>query len=393
MRSYIQDSRLAKNHSRFEIPGSMSKIVFLQAGYAHYRDEFFETLSKRFDISVIHDSAANTYPNRPDAARAKGQAVIRLRPGLVGIMHALLREKPEVVVTSVSTSVRTVAAFFYAMLFRKKVVLWIEEWRDGIYRGMSPKSVFCRFRRFVGREIIARCDAVVAGGTKARQYVLAKRGRAEGVFGVLQCAVDQQKQPHSENTFEKDQPSGLTFLYLSRIIVWKGLDVLIKAFALLRSRRKDVFLLIAGEGPFKAECEKLCEMLEIDGVKFLGAIEPSATRGIYARANVFVLPSRIMGNSYEGWGLVINEALSMGLPVISTDSVGASYDLVAPGLNGLIVPNGSVYGLFRAMEKIIELDLSQMGFNSRRIFELKNNYDKMAEGFAEAIHYAGGTRC
>jgi glycosyltransferase involved in cell wall biosynthesis len=371
----------------------MSKIVFLQPGYGHYRDEFFDILSKRFDISVILDSAANTYPNAVDAARTKGQKVIRLGPKPIGIIDALLREKPEVVVTFDSTSVRTFVAFFYATIFRKKIVLWIEQWRDAMYPGISVKNVLCRFRKLVAEEVIARCDSVVATGTKAYEYVLSKRGRSQGVFKVLQCAVDQQKQPYSGNIFEKDLSSGLTFLYLSRIIPWKGLDILIKAFAQLRRRRKDVFLLIAGYGPFKAECEKLCNELKIDGFRFLGALEPAATREIYAQANVFVLPSRIIGNFYEGWGLVINEAMSMGLPVIATDAVAASYDLVVPGFNGLIVPQGSVNELFRAMEMIIEMDLPRIGINSREVFELKNNYEKMANGFAEAILYARGPRC
>lgn len=390
---YLKAASVKSNSDFSTSAVSMRKIVILQPGYAHYRDELFKILSERFDISVVLDTAENTYPDKADAARTKGQAAIRLRPKPIGVIDAILREKPEVIVSNVSTSARTVTAFLYALFFRKKIVLWMEEWREGVYRGITPKSVFCRFRRLVGRKIIARCDAVIAGGTKAREYVLSKRGNSRGVFMARQCAVDQQKQPVCGETLEKGWASGFTFLYLGRIVPYKGLDILIKAFARLRMQRNDVFLLVAGEGEFRAECEKLCRILKIDGVKFLGAVEPARAKDVYALADVFVLPGRVIGNLYEGWGLVINEAMSMGLPVITTDSAGAAFDMVVPGFNGMIVPNGNVDELFRAMARIIELDLPLMGINSRKIFERKNNYGKMADVFTNAILYALGIPC
>jgi len=182
--------------------------------------------------------------------------------------------------------------------------------------------------------------------------------------------------------------SKYTFLYLSRIIPLKGLDILIKAFSLLRRKRTDVCLLIGGDGPFRHYCEELARSLQIPDISFLGPVNPHSVVDLYEKANVFVLPSYFWQNRYESWGLVINEAISMSLPVITTKAVGAAYDLVIDGYNGFIVRDNDVTDLYEAMERIIDMDLVQMGLNSRCLFEEKNDFAKMANGFTSAIEHA-----
>jgi len=85
--------------------------------------------------------------------------------------------------------------------------------------------------------------------------------------------------------------------------------------------------------------------------------------------------------------LVINEAMSMHLPIITTNAVGAAYDLVINGYNGFVVQQNDVIAMYKAMKKILELDLSELGNNSRKLFEEKNNFKEMANGFSQAINY------
>ena len=66
---------------------------------------------------------------------------------------------------------------------------------------------------------------------------------------------------------------------------------------------------------------------------FLQHLEPDALAQVYGVSDVFVLPS-----FEETWGLVVNEAMACGLPVITTDRVGAAVDLVREGENGFVVP-------------------------------------------------------
>jgi glycosyltransferase involved in cell wall biosynthesis len=68
----------------------------------------------------------------------------------------------------------------------------------------------------------------------------------------------------------------------------------------------------------------------------------------FARADVFILPSR-----YDGWGVVVNQALGAGMPIICSDMVGAGRDLVEKDVNGAIFPNGNAGALADCMQRFI----------------------------------------
>lgn len=111
--------------------------------------------------------------------------------------------------------------------------------------------------------------------------------------------------------------------------------------------------------------------------------------GFYNLCDVFVLPSTIVNNQTEGWGLTVGEAMSLGKPVIVTDAVGCSIDMVKNGINGYIVKHGCSKALAVALTKTIENkeELRIMGKKSREMFEERISYEKMSEGLLKAIDY------
>lgn len=372
----------------------MFKIIFLQPGYAHYRDQLFTLLSHKYNIHFIYESSKNTYPGEGKPSGIN-YSYLNQKPFLkwLSLLCHLIKDDPDIVVTSVSAAFRTMIAYVYTRIFRKKIILWIEEWRSPSYPKislryikMSLRYILSNIRYKIGKKILLKSDALVVGGTASRNYALSIGKKEEQVFTSLQCAPDLRANDLDRINIQKGKEH-YTFLYLSRIINWKGLDVLIEAFSKLEKERSDVFLLIAGDGPFKDHCVCLSHSLKINHVKFLGAIDSKKTWEVFAEADIFVLPSCFRDNLYEGWGLVINEAMSMGLPIITTTAVGASYDLIQHGKNGFIVKDKNVSQLYKAMRKILDLDLKKMGAWSRRIFEEKNSFVKMAEGFNDAICY------
>src|SRR5262249_15876903 len=80
---------------------------------------------------------------------------------------------------------------------------------------------------------------------------------------------------------------------------------------------------------------------------YTGFQSPDELPKYFSQSDVFVLPSR-----HDGWGVVINQAFRAGLPIISSDAVGAGLDLVEHGVNGLHFSSGDANGLQRAMERI-----------------------------------------
>ena len=84
--------------------------------------------------------------------------------------------------------------------------------------------------------------------------------------------------------------------------------------------------------------------------QFVGYVSPEEALTYYATADLFVLPSITMPTGKEPWGLVINEAMNQGLPVIATEAVGAAAGgLVQAGVNGFIVPERDSEAIAQAM--------------------------------------------
>ncbi len=105
-------------------------------------------------------------------------------------------------------------------------------------------------------------------------------------------------------------------------------------------------LLVAGSGPLRAELSELADSLRI-AVHWLGFVNQSALGRFYAISDCLALPSQC-----ETWGLVVNEAMSTGLPCVVSDGVGCAADLVTPGETGEIYPVGDVAALTLALEHI-----------------------------------------
>jgi glycosyltransferase involved in cell wall biosynthesis len=241
--------------------------------------------------------------------------------------------------------------------------------------------------------VFRNVDAIVVEGAPQKKYLKNFNVPDEKVFFSNHCSLDYSRV-ESKNLKQKLKiGKGLVILYLGRIIERKGLDVLLKAFSVIERERNDVFLVICGDGDFRPFCEDLVAQLKIRHVFFLGTVPEEEIASYYRTADIFVLPSCIKPRQkikVEGWGLVINEAISMGIPVVTTNVVGAASDLVKSGVNGYVVKNGNVNELCLALRKILEDEKLRktMGKNSRRIFEAFNDFDKMFEGFRQAIEYA-----
>ena len=98
-----------------------------------------------------------------------------------------------------------------------------------------------------------------------------------------------------------------------------------------------------------------------------------------------------MPSTMEAWGLVINEAMAAGLPVVTTRMAGAGPDLVKSGLNGYVVADGDEVELFDALDKVVDGEAlrEEMGKESRRIVA-GYTYDTAFQGYMDAIDYVCG---
>jgi glycosyltransferase involved in cell wall biosynthesis len=168
-------------------------------------------------------------------------------------------------------------------------------------------------------------------------------------------------------------------LFVGRLEKVKGLSCLLRAYLRLRKHRSDVALVLAGEGSLRAWVERVVSEEGIPDVVLTGFMQQDEIPQAYAAADVFVLPSE-----EEPWGLVVNEAMASGLPVVVSDRVGAWVDLVRDGENGYVIPAGDAAALAEAMERVLSGDARAMGERSRQVVK-SHSVEHEARGFIEAF--------
>jgi glycosyltransferase involved in cell wall biosynthesis len=172
-------------------------------------------------------------------------------------------------------------------------------------------------------------------------------------------------------------------LWVGRMIPRKRLDDLFSAIVML-GRATDVQVVIVGSGPEEEALRGMQKRMMLDNVHFVGPKSQKDLPGFYRMADVFVYPS-----SDEPFGAVIPEAMTFGLPIVTTDVVGGSADFLIDGQNGFIVPHGKVLSLSRALSQILtdEQLRYRMGVESLKIMG-RYSIEKNVTTLMGAINYA-----
>jgi len=160
--------------------------------------------------------------------------------------------------------------------------------------------------------------------------------------------------------------SGCVFIYVGRLWAGKGLDDLFEAYRQLCAIRSDVSLLIVGDG---VEYERYVGCFsDIPGVKFAGFVQPDALPEWYSICDALVFPTQGDPN-----GLVVDEALAAGLPVITSDAAGDIWTRV-PETVGYIFPVGDVDALLKAMLMLADpLNRQPMSHEASKWVEQKHD--------------------
>jgi glycosyltransferase involved in cell wall biosynthesis len=180
----------------------------------------------------------------------------------------------------------------------------------------------------------------------------------------------------------------LTIMFVGRPAPGKGIDVLLAAWQRVRSRVPGGALVLvgvggeAGSGPTDEERGS-----DQSGVLRLEPVPPVELRNLYAACDVLVVPSIPTRTFREPWGLVVNEAMNRGVPVIATDAVGAAAGgLVRDGESGLVVRAGDSAALADAIARLaadraLRARLGRTGAQAVQWF----SHDAWATGFSAAL--------
>lgn len=164
---------------------------------------------------------------------------------------------------------------------------------------------------------------------------------------VVHCGVDPSQFRPPADRAARAPGAPLRVLCVGRLVPEKGEAVLVDALARLRDAGRAVEATFVGDGPSRAALEARVRALGLaDRVTFTGAVGQSEIRGLYARADVFCLPSFA-----EGVPVVLMEAMAMELPVVTTRITGVP-ELISDGQDGLLVAPGRADALADALARI-----------------------------------------
>jgi glycosyltransferase involved in cell wall biosynthesis len=177
------------------------------------------------------------------------------------------------------------------------------------------------------------------------------------------------------------EPSATIVLFSGKLMPVKRPFDLLRAFERV-AKETQSGLVFLGDGELRGQLEEYVRERGLRNVRFVGFKNQTELAPFFAMADVFVLPSE-----FEPWGLVVNEALCFGLPVIVSDRVGAGGDLVRPGKNGFIYPAGDVAAMTGYLKELL-LNPSLRSSASQISQELIRSWGnpQVVDGVLECLH-------
>lgn len=246
------------------------------------------------------------------------------------------------------------------------------------WRPKIRKIVMGFIKMIVMPRLLSYCSGVLYIGKKSKEFYLHYNPRIEHKLFFYPYSVDNEyyfskaeeyKGKREELKKEYGIPSGYpVILFLSKLIYWKRPLLLLEAYSQLKI---PAVLVYVGSGVRSSYLKKYAAHHNLERVYFFGFQNYSQVPKFYSIADIFILPS--LG---ESWGLAINEAMCFGLPVITTDRVMSSYDLVKDGENGFVIARNDLSALVSSLTYLLghPEKRKQMGEESRRIIR-GWNYD------------------
>jgi glycosyltransferase involved in cell wall biosynthesis len=221
------------------------------------------------------------------------------------------------------------------------------------YGGTAPGLARLRRRasRFLVRGVVRSARSWIAYGSRSKRYLIELGAHADRIHMVWNTVRVEGLMRRSEEGRCRRQEiraelgiraEDVLFLYVGRFQACKNLDMLIDGFS--RVRTQNAILGFVGYGPEEADLRRRAGAAA--NVRFFGAVSLDRITDYYVASDTFVLPSG------DIWGLVVNEAMACGLPVIAANTVGSSDDLIVHGENGYVYPWDDLDALANALDRL-----------------------------------------
>jgi glycosyltransferase involved in cell wall biosynthesis len=338
------------------------RLTILTEIIAPYRIPVFNALAEREDVAPHVIFLAETDPSLRqwqvyrDEIRFSYE-VLKSHRGRMGKFNVLISRgvgaaleasRPDAILAGGYSDLAMWQAQRWARRRRIPFLLWSES------NAMDARRKFW-WVEAAKRKFICSCKGYIVPGSSAAAYLKSLGVAGDRIF-VAPNAVDVERfakaAGHARQDVGRRDRLGSPeryLLYVGRFVGDKGVFDLLHAYAKLpEETRRAVGLVLAGDGGEREELIRRSRLIHPGRVCFPGFVQRDQLAGFYALAEALVFPTHS-----DPWGLVVNEAIACGLPVIATEVAGSTADLVRDGVNGYVVAARQPEALSRAMEKLL----------------------------------------
>lgn len=340
----------------------MKRVLFITNYPSPYRVCFYDELAKYMDVTVLFSDRIEDKKHRSAdwfiSGDGRYKAVqLEKRVASMGgrdlcldVIH-WLKQKWDAIVVCGYAYPTVVLAMVYMRLHRIPFYMEVD---GGLIRETSGPRLWLK------RMLVSQASAWISSGKHTTNYLVhygAKETSAHlyPFTSLLEKDILQEIPSEEEKKNlrkELEMPEDKIILYVGRYDPKKGMDDLLHISPELDA---DAGIYFVGGEPSE-EHRSFCERNNLKNVHFVGFRKKESLEAYYRAADLLVLPTWS-----DVWGLVINEAMAQGLPVVTTDQCVAGVELVEDGVNGYIVPVRDGNALALAINRVLVSDYRKMG--------------------------------
>lgn len=329
------------------------KVLFTTNIPAPYRIDFFNELSKYCDLTVaVERTKAKDRQSEWTALGNIEFKLIKLKGIKIGndtafcpeIIQYIKHNQFDIIVVG---GYSTPTGMLLIEYLRKKKIKFILSTDGGIVKEKENSIKYKLKKHFIGS-----ANYWLSTGEHTSEYLIHYGAKEEKIFkypftSIREAQITEQITPKEKEILKEQLGLKGKYIVISvgNYIYRKGFDILIKAAQYIN---KDVEIIIVGDKPTDEYLE-LVNKYKIKNVKFIGFMSKENLEKHYKASSIFVLPTR-----EDIWGLVVNEAMAKGLPVITTDKCVAGLELINNEQNGYIIPTENDREIAQKINMIIE---------------------------------------
>lgn len=360
----------------------MSKVLIVFNHPAPYKVKLFNELAKHIDLTVIFERATNSDRNKSfyeekeyKFKQVKIRGLVFGRENIIsnGIIKHLKKNQYDLIIMNGYSQFAEMKTIDYLVKHNIPYTLYIN---GGI---VKPKE--SKFKKNLKTKYICRANNYLSPDGNSNNYLVYYGANKSKIYNYPYSTIyadEILKSPiGSERKFELREEAKIieekVFVSCGQLIKRKNYLELIKKW---KEVNPNYGLYIIGDGKEKKHLENYIKENKIHNVHLLGYMKRKDLFSFYHLSDAFIFPS-----DEDIYGHVINEAMSQGLPVISTPNVNASRKLIKDGFNGYIIKSLENEDLPTAIENVIKDNLSNNALETAR----ENTIEKMVEAHLEIL--------